>query len=108
MPALEKHLIDKCLERINKNYSDFPVFIESGTYYGETTKLASLLFNKTYSIELDLNLFNRAKQLFENNQNIKIIQGDTLKVLPQLLYQEDKNIIFCYDSNDRLIIFIKK
>jgi len=100
MPALEKNLIDKCLEKISKKYSDFPIFIESGTYYGETTKLASLLFNKIYSIELDLNLFNKNKELFKNNRNVVILQGDTLKILPQLLIKENSNIIFWLDGHN--------
>lgn len=100
MPALEKNLIDKCLEKINKNYSDFPIFIESGTYYGETTQLASLLFNKIYSIELDLNLFNKSKELFKNNQNVTILQGDTIKILPKLLSEVNHNTIFWLDGHN--------
>ena len=41
---------------IGKNLSD-SLWIETGTYYGETTKLLSKISKKTISIEADKNLF---------------------------------------------------
>ncbi len=99
MPTLEKTLIDNCLNKINKKYQDFPVFIESGTFMGETTLLASTLFTNVYSIELDIDLYNRATSLFKNTNNISILFGDTIKILPNILSKEFTNSIFWIDGH---------
>ena len=100
MPSLEKSLIDKCLNQINKIHQDFPVFVESGTFMGETTLLASTIFTNVYSIELDLTLYNNAISLFVDKNNVSILFGDTIKVLPNILSKEFKNSIFWLDGHN--------
>lgn len=100
MPALEKNLIDSCLSQIDKTYSDFPVFIESGTFMGESTNLASNLFEKVYTIELESSLYNRAVSLFKNKSNIDILFGDTIKLLPNILIKESRNSVFWLDGHN--------
>ncbi|NJR76863.1 MAG: hypothetical protein HC773_31660 [Scytonema sp. CRU_2_7] len=65
------------------------VFIETGTYLGVTTKRCAPIFNKLYTIELDENLAKQAKEYLSNNKNIKVIQGDAVKILPNLLEGEE-------------------
>ena len=67
------------------------VFIETGTYLGVTTKRCAPIFNKLYTIELDENLAKQAKEYLSNNKNIKVIQGDAVKILPNLLEGEEIN-----------------
>ena len=40
-------------------------WIETGTYYGETTKILSQISNKIVSIEADQDLYNLAKKTFQ-------------------------------------------
>ena len=47
-------------------------------------------FNQIYSIELDKNLYLRAKKKFDNTTNIYILQGDSCMVLPDLLNKIEK------------------
>ena len=49
------------------------LWIETGTYYGDTTKILSNISEKVISIEADDRLFNLAIKKFENSDNIEII-----------------------------------
>ena len=46
-------------------------WIETGTYYGETTKILSQISNKIVSIEADQDLYNLAKKNFNLPMNFK-------------------------------------
>ena len=58
-PEFIKHQIIK-----NNNMQD-SAWIETGTYYGETTKILSQISNKIVSIEADQDLYNLAKKTFQ-------------------------------------------
>ena len=63
-----------------------PVFIETGTYIGDGVKKALACgFSTIYSIEIDKNRFLECSKMFENNNNITIIYGDSAIELPKLL-----------------------
>ena len=100
MPSLEKNLIDTCLDKINKTYQDFPVFIESGTWMGDTTRLASSLFEKVYTIEIDVPLYNRAEALFKEVSNTSVMYGDTIDILSTILRLEPRNSLFWLDCHN--------
>ena len=56
-------------------------------------------FNQIYSIELDKDLYLKAKKLFRKYDNIHILQGDSSKVLPKLLDQIKKPCLFWLDAH---------
>ena len=56
-------------------------------------------FNQIYSIELDENLYLRAKKKFDNTTNIQILQGDSCMVLPDLLNKIEKKCLFWLDAH---------
>ena len=68
-PEFIKHQIIK-----NNNMQD-SAWIETGTYYGETTKILSQISNKIVSIEADQDLYNLAKKNFSNFKNIELMFG---------------------------------
>lgn len=74
-----------------KKRTNASVFVETGTYLGVTTKRCAPIFNQVYTIELDKELAELAKSFLSNNKNVEVIQGDALKVLPQLLKREEIN-----------------
>ena len=47
------------------------ILIETGTYKGDTLKACSNTFKKLYSVELDKNLYEKAKIKFNNVEKIK-------------------------------------
>ncbi len=75
------------------------VFLETGTYAGDTVNAAKGLFEEIYSIELDSKLYLRAKRRFKKYKKIKIIQGDSAKVLPQLLKEISRPTLFWLDAH---------
>ena len=67
------------------------LWIESGTYYGDTTNMLSKIANKVISIEADERLSNLAKKKFEKTENIEIILGKSEDLLKNIL---KKNYIY--------------
>jgi len=63
-----------------------PVFIESGSYYGDGVQAAlDAGFNNIYSIELDEKLYIYCTDRFKDKMNVNIIFGDSHLVLDELL-----------------------
>ena len=60
-------------------------WIETGTYYGETTKILSQISNKIVSIEADQDLYNLAKKNFSNFKNIEVMFGRSEDKLTEAL-----------------------
>jgi hypothetical protein len=85
-----------------KNYTQkfgARIFIETGTYEGDTVFSLQNYFDKLYSIELDKDLFGEAKKRFANDEKIKILHGDSSKILPILLTEINEKIVFWLDAH---------
>jgi hypothetical protein len=63
----------------------FNVFIETGTYYGETLWAVKNVFREIHSVELNEPLYEKAKIRFASVQNVHLHLGDSTVVLPQIL-----------------------
>ena len=84
-PDVIKHQILK-----NNNLKD-SLWIETGTYYGETTKLLSKISKKTISIEADKNLFETSNKILKNFKNVEILNGKSEDLLDKVV---SKNLNF--------------
>ena len=84
-PDVIKHQI-----LMNNNLKD-SLWIETGTYYGETTKLLSKISKKTISIEADKNLFETSNKILKNFKNVEILNGKSEDLLDKVI---SKNINF--------------
>ncbi len=73
------------------------VFVEGGTYKGDTAKNMSRLFEKVYTIEKSDVMYEIAKQNLKNNLNVILLKGDTREYIPKILDDND-NILFWLDS----------
>ncbi len=92
----------KMLKRVIKTYVrkyNINVFIETGTFYGDTTWAMRKFFKKIYSIELSEYLFRKSKERFEKFNNIEILHGDSSKVLPKVLSQINEPALFWLDGH---------
>ena len=85
---------------INNNYSD-SLWIETGTYYGETTKLLSKISKKTISIEADKKLFETSKKKLKNLKNVELFNGKSEDLLDKLISEnlDFKNICIYLDAH---------
>ena len=76
-------------------------WIETGTYYGETTKILSQISDKIVSIEADQDLYNLAKKNFSNFKNIEVMFGRSEDKLTEALekIKDYKNICIYLDAH---------
>ena len=85
---------------INNNYDD-SLWIETGTYYGETTKLLSKISKKTISIEADKELFETSKKKLKNLKNVELFNGKSEDLLDKSISEnlDFKNICIYLDAH---------
>jgi len=75
VPEFDTHLTREYLEK----YSNGRWFLETGTYRGETVKLALAtgLFDDIFSVELNQEMYDAVVPLFENKRCVHIILGES-------------------------------
>ncbi len=91
----EKRLI---IEEYRKKYSP-AIFIETGTFLGDTVAFFKNKFEQLISIELSEELALKAAKRFETDANVKIVQGNSNKVLQVILPEITKPILFWLDGH---------
>lgn len=75
------------------------IFIETGTYMGGTSKWASGQFKEVHTIELSESLYNQVKDELLAEGNITPHLGDSRNVLPEILANIKRNIVFWLDGH---------
>ncbi|MDR2286698.1 MAG: hypothetical protein LBE04_04380 [Prevotellaceae bacterium] len=75
------------------------VFVETGTYLGAMVDAQLNNFQNIYSIELSEELYQRALKRFKKQPKVKLIQGDSGKVLQTLILQINERAIFWLDGH---------
>mgnify|MGYP001201810913 FL=1 len=77
------------------------LWIETGTYYGETTKLLSKISKKTISIEADKNLYETSKKKLKDLKNVEILNGKSEDLLNKVISEnlDFKNICIYLDAH---------
>lgn len=79
--------------------NNIKIFIETGTYLGETTNSLSKYFEKIYTFEISKELTVMAKKRFKKQSHIEVINEDSGEGLPKLLQKIDKKTIFWLDGH---------
>ena len=94
-PEFVKHQI------IQNNNIEESAWIETGTYYGDTTKILSKISSKVISIEADQDLYELAKKTFSNLENIELMFGRSEDKLPEAFkkIKTYKNICIYLDAH---------
>jgi hypothetical protein len=88
----------KAIEEYQDKYQ-YPVFIETGTYLGDMVDAQKKRFRKLISIEIGQDLAAKAKERFIRNKNVLIIQGDSGKILYDVLKDIEEPVIFWLDGH---------
>ena len=72
------------------------VFVETGTFLGNTAYRCSKIFEKVVTVELDKTLYEKARGYLACRGNVECICGDALKELPGILARADvkESLIF--------------
>ncbi|MEY2924119.1 MAG: hypothetical protein RLZZ337_667 [Bacteroidota bacterium] len=62
------------------------VFVETGTYLGDTVQLAlDAGFDLIHTIEVDQGMFNKCQERFKNNNKVKLWFGDSVDFIPKIV-----------------------
>jgi len=76
------------------------VFVETGTYLGDTLWASKGIFRELSSIELDRRLYEAACKRFAKYDRIHLFRGDSAEVLPQVLDSINEPCLFWLDAHD--------
>lgn len=99
MPSLTKENLKEITERFNLENHNYKKFVETGTHYANTIQHLIDEFEEIHSIELSIPFYNRAKTIFEKNNKVKLYQGDSMYVLPEVLKKINESCIFFLDGH---------
>lgn len=94
-PQLIKH---KIIRELGDSYS-FKTLVETGTYLGVMINANKNYFKEIFTIELNKKLYERAKRKFAKFKHIKVIQGDSTKILPDILREIKSPALFWLDAH---------
>lgn len=75
------------------------LLIETGTYFGDMVEAQKKCFKEIISIELDVTLFKNAEKRFARDKNVRIVQGDSGAVLPEIVNRISAPAIFWLDGH---------
>lgn len=75
------------------------LFVETGTFRGETLKYLEPDMEVLHSIELSTDFYVQAKKEFSGHKKIHLHQGDSAEILPQILAEISQPALFWLDAH---------
>jgi hypothetical protein len=75
------------------------LFVETGTFLGETTLAMATVFDRCWTVEIDRALYEQAAARFSGHTNIAALHGDSQALMPQILKEIDAPAIFWLDGH---------
>jgi hypothetical protein len=97
--SLEKEEFDQLQSKYPSLFSRITVFFESGTYKGETTRLASTLFKKVITTELKDTLYEEAITHPNKGHNVDYLLEDSVDALFRLISSFNEPVFFFLDGH---------
>ncbi|MEP7277042.1 MAG: hypothetical protein ABI813_00225 [Bacteroidota bacterium] len=98
-PAPPPHIVKQMTIRDYQQQYGYGILVETGTFRGDMVEAQKRNFKSVISIELDMQLFKKAKHTFRKDLNVKILQGDSGKVLLPVAQQLSEPAIFWLDGH---------
>ncbi|MDE3171333.1 MAG: hypothetical protein KGL75_14425 [Acidobacteriota bacterium] len=97
-PVRSPHLVKQRAVREYARQYGLRTLIETGTYYGEMIAAVKDQFERLFSIEFDPELARRAARRFASDPRVHILEGDSQKLLPELLTTISEPALFWLDA----------
>ena len=97
-PIRSPHLLKQRTVRDYAQRYNLRVLVETGTYYGEMVAAMKGRFAEIYSVEFDSALARRAAKKFSRWPHIHIMEGDSQKVVPEILKSLREPTLFWLDA----------
>lgn len=79
--------------------SGVSIFVETGTYFGDTVDALQDAFETLHSIELSDEFYRRATRRFAGNPKVRLWHGDSGDVLADVLTLVDRPALFWLDGH---------
>lgn len=87
-------------EFIKKQKDNCTVFVETGTFMGDTTNNAyRAIFNEIHTLELSERYYSAALRRFKDCRNLYVHLGDSSKILGLVISNINANILFWLDGH---------
>jgi hypothetical protein len=97
-PVRSPHLLKQRIVRDFGLKYGLKTLVETGTYHGEMVSAMKAKFTAIYSIEQDPELAQKARSKFAGYPHIHILQGDSQKILPELVSSLTQRALFWLDA----------
>ena len=98
-PSPPPHAVkQEVLRKYGQMYS-LQILVETGTYQGDMVQACKRRFKRILSIELDPALCEAARKKFSRDPHVSIHQGDSAKILPELLAELSDPGLFWLDGH---------
>jgi hypothetical protein len=75
------------------------VFVETGTFIGDTTAAVADLFEQCFTIELSDQLYRRASERFSKTGNVRCLQGDSGRMISEIIRNLPGAALFWLDAH---------
>lgn len=75
------------------------MFVETGTYYGDSVAAVKDMYTNVISIEVDETLYKKACARFANDKNVFITYGDCVRKMPEILATLQEPAVFWLDGH---------
>ncbi len=98
-PAPPPYAIKRKLLRDFARRFGLRIFVETGTFYGDTSFALRNCFDRLFSIELDHALFERAAQRLRRYKQISLLEGDSGQLIPRILAEIGEPALFWLDAH---------
>jgi hypothetical protein len=96
MPPLELSIFDNIKQ--SNIFENYPIFVETGTFIGETIFLMSNKFKELHTIEIKEDFYNNVKSS-NKNSNINFYLGDSSVEIVNICKNIKNNTIFFLDGH---------
>jgi len=97
-PKRPPHLLKQRTVRAYGKRYGLRTLVETGTYHGEMVAALKNDFDRVFSIECDVDLARRASHRFASDPKIRILQGESQVVLPELMKSLAEPALFWLDA----------
>lgn len=98
--ALFSFSIDSRLLTALQKILPLDVFVETGTFHGDSVQVAKPYFKQIYSIEFSLEYYQEAQRKYQDDLSVSIINGDSGLVLADLMTKlKTRATVFWLDTH---------
>lgn len=98
-PVPPPHIVKQMAIEEQRLNSGYKILVETGTYMGDMVEAQKRNFRHIYSIELGRELYQKAIKRFRRDKNITIVQGDSGKMLADIMIDINEPAIFWLDGH---------